>query len=269
MSDEKEQITINVRSDVAEYIRQESTRIGGSNQYMGEIIENLVDGRQTNQGAILERLDEIEAKLNEDSPRNTSTHTTSGSSIPEEIHTKLENEEEIDPEEHDLDQLKGSGKVLEVTELVVKSENGMTEEEIKELFSAIFGYSVNSIRQKKNSLINRLDIIPPVDEETIIGWLNDEINQGWHKRSQTNDRMISPHMNVEEPKVWYREEHGGDLNSYLHLSRHGTEIKTEYVHPDNLELKIDILRSRLEHIADAETNQLVEQRVNRVLSYLN
>lgn len=269
MAEEKEQITINVRSDVAEYIRNRSEEIGGSNQYMGEVVENLVDGKQFNQGAILDRLDEIEEKLDEDSPRNTSTHTTSSSnSIPEEIQQKLDSEEEIDPEEHDLEQLKGSGKVLDVAELVVKNESGMTEEEIEELFSSKFGYSVNSTRQKRKSLMNRL-VEFKIEDSVISGWMDKEIEEWeWHKLGKTGNKIISPHKNVENKKEWYRQEHGGDVNSYLHLDRHNRSINPVYTHSETIDKQETILRSRLEHIVNQEDNELIEDRFNRVISYL-
>ncbi|WP_276278464.1 hypothetical protein [Haloarcula regularis] len=147
---EKVQLNIKVEKETKEIIEQESERIGGSKRFMGTYVDRVIQNEGDDSKAILERLDRIEDELvdtetiEKSRPQETQTDESQT-----ELEQKVEQGEPIDPSEHDLTQMKGSGQAMEAAELVVRHEKGMTEEEIEELFSSMFDYSVNAARQKE------------------------------------------------------------------------------------------------------------------------
>lgn len=257
---EKEKITITVEEETAEIIRQESERIGNSKRYMGRYVDRVVQNEGDDSRAVLERLDRIESELMGTEVVDT-TESTQGTTERTELEQKVGNEEPIDPAEYDLSELKGSGKAMDAAELVVRHEKGMTEEEIEELFSSHFGYSINAVRQKKRSLMGCLISTQVVTEDDIEDRLRKEMREwGWHQKQNTGDLAISPHRNASDKEARYLEMHGGGVNKFL-TDKVDTTITPEYVTEEGYKEALEILYSRIDHIDDHVDNFVVEDRV--------
>ncbi|WP_276278463.1 hypothetical protein [Haloarcula regularis] len=83
---------------------------------------------------------------------------------------------------------------------------------------------------------------------------------GWHKMSETGNETISPHRNVSNPKEWYMDTHGRNLNQFL-TDKVATDLSEEYVTDERQKEALQILKSRLEHIREDLDDELVRDRV--------
>lgn len=266
MSKSKEKITISVRQSTAEVLRERSQEVGGSNRYMGEVVDELVDFADQETFEIVERLRRIENMLEQPSPRVSSTHTAS--EIDPDLIEKIENVEAINPIEFDLSQLKGTQHVIDAICLVVKDSGGITQAEISDLIQGEFEYSVNSVRSKRNTVLSRLEPAGAglVPDEQLENWVREEIEQDWHKAWETGYKSFSAHRNVDDPEEWFLSEYSNSLEDYL-----GTDASFElfYVHPDEIEKYIQILKSQVQHSKEVAENEYYEIRHDKVLNYLN